>query len=57
MTMTPLHRSSRLKGSRDDYTFTFTYTTSNTNDLSFVKKIAIIFPTNIDYVFVETDCL
>ena len=57
MTMTPLHRSTRLKGSRDDYTFSFTFTTSNTDDLSFVKKIAIIFPVNIDYEFVETDCL
>ena len=58
ITITSLHRPSpRLRGSRDDYTFTFTYTTSNNDDLSFVKKIAIIFPTNIDYIFVETDCL
>ena len=52
MTMTPHHRTSRLKGSRDDYTFTFTFSTVNNDDLSFVKKIALIFPTNIDYIFV-----
>jgi hypothetical protein len=57
LTITPLHQLSPLRGSRDDYTFTFKYTSSASNDLSFVKKIALIFPANVDYIFIETDCL
>ena len=44
-------------GVRDDYTFTFTYSSSATNDLAFVKKIALIFPSSIDYVLLESDCI
>ena len=57
ITITSLHQTTRYMGARDDYTFTFAFTTSATNDLSFVKKIALIFPTNINYIFVETDCM
>lgn len=56
LTITPVS-GSYIAGTRDDYTFSFTFSASN-NDLSFVKKIALIFPSgSIDYDFLESDCV
>lgn len=55
--MSPVHQTTLYSGVRDDYTFTFKFASSATDDLSFVKKIAIIFPSSIDYVILETDCM
>jgi hypothetical protein len=55
LTITPVS-GSYIAGTRDDYTFSFTFSAAN-NDLSFVKKIALIFPSSIDYNFLESDCV
>jgi hypothetical protein len=58
MSITSVHQGGTwYTGVRDDYTFTFTYSSSVNDDLRFVKKIAIIFPAYIDYVLLESDCL
>jgi hypothetical protein len=58
LTLTPIHQTAtQYAGSRDDYTITFTYSSSATVDLSFTQMIAFIFPTSIDYSFPESDCV
>jgi hypothetical protein len=53
-----LHQTTKYGGSRDDYTISFTYSSSATVDVSFTQQIAVIFPTStIDYTFPATDCL
>ena len=57
LSMTAIHQTTRYAGVRDDYIFTFAFDNSATEDIKFTKKIALMFPTNIDYVFVESDCM
>lgn len=56
--LTPIHQTTtQYAGSRDDYTITFTYTSSASVDLSFTQLVAVVFPSGIDYVFSESDCV
>lgn len=57
--MFPVH-GSYSKGSRDDYAFTFTYSTSSSaTDMALVKMISIQFPpySTYDFTFVNTECI
>lgn len=60
--MTPVHQTTtQYAGARDDYTFEIIYSSSATNDISYMKKVAIIFPwsgsESIDYVLLGQDCV
>jgi len=58
--MTPVHETTtQYAGSRDDYIFEIVYSSTASNDISYMRKIALIFPTgeNIDYVLVGQDCV
>lgn len=61
-TMTPVHQTgTQYAGARDDYTFEIVYSSTASNDISYMKKIAIIFPNpaseGIDFVLVGQDCV
>jgi hypothetical protein len=44
-TMTPAHHTTtQIAGARDDYTFEIIYSSTASNDISYMKRIAIIFP-------------
>lgn len=48
------------KGSREDYLFSFTYSTSSSaTDMALVKKISIQFPpyATYDYTFAGSQCM
>lgn len=46
LTIIPIHNSAKYKGTRDDLKIEFTFdTSSSSDDLSYVKLIAFIFPT------------
>lgn len=48
------------RGSREDYTFTFTYSTSSSaTDMALVKMISIQFPpySTYDFTFANTECI
>lgn len=57
LTFAPVHESTIYAGVRDDYTITFTYTTSASVDISYTQLIAFIFPSGIDFAYPESDCL
>ena len=59
-TITAIHEGSSLKkGTRDDYRISFKFSTSATIDISYMKLIAVIFPTsgNADYSILGEDCV
>jgi hypothetical protein len=57
--MTAVHGNLN-KGSREDYSFTFTYSTSSSaTDMALVKRISISFPAygTCDFTFASTQCI
>ncbi len=61
-TMTAIHQTpTQYAGSRDDYIFEIIYSSTASNDISYMKKVAIIFPNSgsegIDFVLVGQDCV
>lgn len=57
--MTALHNTGTMyKGSRDDYTFTFSFANTATVDISYTKLIALIMPhsSNANYQLLGEDC-
>lgn len=57
-TMTPVS-GTLFNGARDDYTIEFTYSSSASVDISYMKLIAIIFPhpSTADFVLLGQDCV
>jgi hypothetical protein len=58
--MTPIHQTTTMyNGARDDYTFDFTYSSSASVDISYMKLIAIIFPdsSTANFVLLGKDCV
>lgn len=58
--MTPVHQTGTMyNGARDDYTFDFTYSTTASVDISYMKLIAIVFPSSgtADFVLLGKDCV
>ncbi len=56
-TMTPVTQTTKYAGVRDDYIFDITYNNGDTAiDVSYTQLIAIIFPSNVDYVVYKSDC-
>jgi hypothetical protein len=60
--MTPVHQTTtQIAGARDDYTFEIIYSSTASNDISYMRRIAIIFPNpaseSIDFVLVGQDCV
>ena len=57
--MSPIN-SNLNRGSSEDYSFSFTYSTSSSaTDMSLVKRISIQFPSyaTYDYTFANTECI
>ena len=50
---------SLLKGTRDDYRISFTFSTSASDDITYMKLIAVVFPTSgqADYLLLGQDCV
>lgn len=47
-TMTPIYQTPTMyQGARDDYKFSIIFDTSGTVDISYMKLIAIIFPSGV----------
>lgn len=61
--ITPVHQTTtQYAGARDDYTFEIIYSNTASNDISYMKKVAIIFPQSaspqlIDFVLLGQDCV
>lgn len=55
--LTAIHQNPKYTGSRDDYTITFTYSSTASIDISFTKLIAVVFPSGVDYSFYQSDCV
>jgi hypothetical protein len=60
--MTAVHQTgTQIAGARDDYTFEIIYSSTASVDISYMKRIAIIFPNSasegIDFVLVGQDCV
>ncbi len=59
--MTPVHQTggTMYKGTRDDYTFQFAFSSTASVDISYTKLIAIIFPTSgtANFALLGKDCV